>query len=683
MMRKPHFYRSALAAITLVLSGCSGSKLPISVTLSPATAQAIDQGSSATSVTIMAYVTNDTYFQGVTWSLSGSGSLVSQNSSWATYNAPTSPLASGQKVTVTATSVGDPSKTASLTITVNPQPSISGLWGQALASGTVGTSYSETVSVAGGTAPFQWSIDNQAGMASALPDGLTLDASTGTISGTPAAAGTWDFSVNTTDAKGMNALQNFSIAINPQPTAVAGNPVPFLNQSLTPTAVAPGGPQFTLNVSGTGFISSSVIDWNGAPLTTQFVDGQHLTALVPAANIAAAETALVTVVSPAPGGGASNAVNFQVGAPQTMVRFASAVTFTPKTSELFALAVADFNQDGKPDLAIGGNELDVELGNGDGTFKTAPGSPEQMQCPAFDGSCEQGVTSLTVGDFNHSGHLGLAVPIPMSTGIDILLGNGDGTLSPSSAGNAYTQGYSLAAQTADFSADGNLGLAILNGASAGIISFDLGYGDGAFNQAGSITLNNGNFFPDALAVGDFNGDGKLDLALASSGTKTYPYSGVDILLGNGYGGFAPANGAPVSAGQSLSAIVVGDFNGDGKQDLAVADSAGNAVLVLLGNGDGTFQTPITIPVGNQPWALVEGDLNNDGKLDLAVANYGDNTVTLLLGNGDGTFTEAAGSPYPVGMNPSQIVAADFNGDGKLDLAVGNSGDNTVSILLQQ
>jgi hypothetical protein len=126
---------------------------------------------------------------------------------------------------------------------------------------------------------------------------------------------------------------------------------------------------------------------------------------------------------------------------------------------------------------------------------------------------------------------------------------------------------------------------------------------------------------------------------------------------------------------------VGDFNGDGKLDLAVTDYTLNAVLVLLGNGDGTFQAPISMAVGDAPAGMVVGDFNDDGKLDLATANYGDGTVTLLLGNGDGTFKPSSGSPYIVGNSPYVIVAADFNGDGKLDLAVNSSSG--VSILLQQ
>lgn len=247
------------------------------------------------------------------------------------------------------------------------------------------------------------------------------------------------------------------------------------------------------------------------------------------------------------------------------------------------------------------------------------------------------------------------------------MGNGDGTFSPSSAVFAGAPMYSPTL-AADFNADGNLDLAFWSAVA-------LGYGNGAFTQWDDLSAS----FPEAVAVGDFNRDGKLDAVVANGGSVVYPDSGISVSLGNGDGTFTP--GSTIPLGSVLLDVVAADFNADGMLDLAVTDVGSNTVSILLGNGDGTFGAPLTIPVGNGPRAIVAGDFNNDGKLDLAIPNNGDNTITLLLGNGDGTFTPASGSPYAVGQGSYFLTAADFNGDGKLDLAV--VGDATVSILLQQ
>jgi hypothetical protein len=650
-------------ALALITSACSSSAPPISIALSPSSSQSIDQGQT---LGITATVTNQTRAEGVAWSLVGPGILSSPTTTSVTYNPPVGAITSGQQATVTATSTIDQTKKASLQISVNPDPQIPI---QTLANGSVGVVYSQAITLNGGSSPFQWSVYDGPiltgfEVAGAVPDGLILNPNTGMISGTPTGAGTWYFEVTVVDAANILAV-NGAMSIQINPTAAAGNPVPFLNQPLKPTAVSPGNSAFILHVSGTGFLPAATVNFNRTPLATTFVDAEHLTAAVPAAEVANVETASVTVVNPAPGGGASNVVYFQVAAPETTVSFAAAANSPLTVFNPFGITIGDFNEDGKPDLAIAAEtSVNVFLGNGDGTFAQAAGSPMRVPSSPYDDFASPFVGPIVAADFNNSGHLGLAVAEFNNQAAAILLGNGNGTFVFSSAeiANAFSMPIS-GLEPADFNADGNLDLAIT----------------GQISGLSSVTSG----FPEGLAVGDFNGDGKLDAIVASGGSSVYPGAGVTVSLGNGDGTFTQASGSPISVGQYLSAIATGDFNGDGKLDIAATDSTGNAVIILLGNGDGTFGAPTTVPAGSGPTAIVAGDFNNDGKLDLAVANYGDGTVTLLLGNGDGTFAPASGSPYSVGAFPFQIAAADFNGDGKLDLATANLSAGTVSILLQQ
>ncbi len=182
--------------------------------------------------------------------------------------------------------------------------------------------------------------------------------------------------------------------------------------------------------------------------------------------------------------------------------------------------------------------------------------------------------------------------------------------------------------------------------------------------------------PSSIAVADINGDGIPDLVVGNVNDSA---CSVTILLGNGDGTFTRAPNPPGPI-ESVVAVALGDFNNDGKIDIA-AVVANNQVLILLGNGDGTFTAvPVQPATGRNPAAIVAADLNNDGRLDLAVVNKDDQTVTILLGSGDGTFAPAAASPV-TGNAPSAIAAGDFSGDGNIGLAVANSADNTVTLLL--
>ena len=160
----------------------------------------------------------------------------------------------------------------------------------------------------------------------------------------------------------------------------------------------------------------------------------------------------------------------------------------------------------------------------------------------------------------------------------------------------------------------------------------------------------------AVAVGDFNGDSKMDLSVVNFGDPSVNDNGsVSILLANGDGTFQPANN--VVAGKNPSSIAVSDFNGDGRVDIVTVNS-NNTVSALLGNGDGTFQTHVNYGIASGPDSVAVGDFNADGRPDLVVANSGGGSVSLLLGNGDGTFQSHV--DYPTGGATNGVAVADLN-----------------------
>ena len=226
----------------------------------------------------------------------------------------------------------------------------------------------------------------------------------------------------------------------------------------------------------------------------------------------------------------------------------------------------------------------------------------------------------------------------------------------------------------DFNGDGKLDMAVANFGSASI-SILLGNGDGTFKPPVYYGLGPGSHHPTSVAVGDFNGDNRLDLAVANGGSND-----VSVFLGNGDGTFRSAVSYVTNSDlQSVvpSSVAVGDFKRDGHLDLAVANPGG--LSVLLGNGDGTFKPFVNYAAGSTPYWVAVGDFNGDGKLDLAVANEGSNDLSVLLGKGDGTFEAAVN--YATGSQPASVAVGDFNGDGKLDVAVANMSSNNVSVLL--
>lgn len=453
------------------------------------------------------------------------------------------------------------------------------------------------------------------------------------------------------------------------------NGIPFVSLPLVPTSVAPGGNGFTLTVNGTGFVSGSVVNWNGVALSTTFVSSSKLTASVPAYSVAAAGTASVTVFSPAPGGGTSSPIPFTVSAPT------SSLTFNATTISVGAMpggiVVADFNNDGKADLAVvnqdqpdpacfsigGHGTISILLGNGDGTFAAASTVcyPDELQYNA--------VPLLTVTDLNGDGKPDLIARYDADgEGYVIFYGNGDGTFALGNYEDGWDGLGSVVA--ADFDADGLMDLAIPSDIMDDTqVMLLLGNGTTTgFEACG----NNATM----ISAGDFNNDGFLDI-INNCG---------EIALGAGNANFNKEimTGSPPVG--SLQSQAVADFDGDGKLDFAMADAGSNSLWLLHGNGDGTFTQvsgePSLAQFSND---VAVADLNGDGKLDLI---YSDdcaspcsvNTIEILLGNGDGTFQPPISET--VGNSPQSVAVGDFNGDGRLDIAVANSADNTVTILLQ-
>ena len=431
------------------------------------------------------------------------------------------------------------------------------------------------------------------------------------------------------------------------PGLFAQNPVPLINQPLVPASVAPGGKGFTLTVNGTGFVATSSVEWNGQALVTSVVSSKKLKAVVPAANIAKAGTASVTVLTP--GVAASNVVYFPVASAETAVSFSRTDISNVVPDNVL---VGDFNNDAKPDLIVFD---ELYPGNGDGTF----GSPINL------GSC--GSYLQTSGDFNGDGKLDIASPF------SVCLGNGDGTFTQTQGTLDY---YGAGIAPGDFNGDGKLDLIVFFSDFGGS-GFDvfLGNGDGTF-QIGALYVSSGL----TTAVADLNGDGVLDLAIPN-----YSAAQVGIFLGNGDGTFqSPVNYATGGQGESL---VAADFNGDGKIDLAETTYVylgSTQISVLLGNGDGTFQAQVSYPVSTYSTALHAGDFNGDGKLDLAITEIpsqaSNGNAAILLGNGDGSFQSE--TQFQAGINPISLDLGDFNNDGRLDLVVANALSSTFSIFLQ-
>jgi hypothetical protein len=352
--------------------------------------------------------------------------------------------------------------------------------------------------------------------------------------------------------------------------------------------------------------------------------------------------------------------------------FLNPVSYNTHATDGLKITTGDFNGDGKPDLAVLNEDftsragtVSVLLNQGNGTF-------------LYKGNYAAGTGAIDIVAFKPAGTGTPSLAVtnnnpPSSSVVAVLGGNGDGSFKAPvyyPVGNSISGGIA----TGDFNGDGNPDLAVGAITSSGyVVSVFLGRSDGTFASKVDYPVPEG---PNAIAIGDLNADHKLDLIV---GAETfYPGGGaVVVLLGDGDGTFQP--GVQYLTGNNPISIVTADFNGDGYLDVAFTNGDVSRVSILLGNGNGTFPVAATYGTGRLPIAVAAGDVNGDGWPDLVVANYEDNTISVFLNNGMGVFTLA--HTYSVGQHPRGVALSDLNGDHKLDLVVTNDGDNTISILL--
>lgn len=327
--------------------------------------------------------------------------------------------------------------------------------------------------------------------------------------------------------------------------------------------------------------------------------------------------------------------------------FQAVVTYNSGGSRAVSLVVTDVNSDGRPDVLVANqcfsfancttSGVGVLLGNGDGTFK-----------PAVSYAAGKGTgSSVAVADLNGDGKADLVVTTWSPGSVGVLLGNGDGTFQPVVT---YPAGGPQASTIVDVNGDGKPDILVADGAGAGVL---LGNGDGTFQP--EVTYTSGGATPTSIAAADLNDDGKQDLVVMN-----FDSGNVGVLLGNGDGTFQPAQTYSGADGAGTPSVAVADVNGDGKLDLVAViidiNSRGN-VGVFLGNGDGTFEPDVVFPSGgNGAWALAVADVSGDGKPDVVVANLQltnhqplKGFVGVLINNSvfsTPTTTKLASSPNP-------------------------------------
>jgi FG-GAP-like repeat len=339
------------------------------------------------------------------------------------------------------------------------------------------------------------------------------------------------------------------------------------------------------------------------------------------------------------------------------------------------VTIADVNKDGNPDILVangGSGNVSVYIGDGKGGFLQATGSPF---------SAGQSPADITTGDFNGDSNLDIAIANHGVKLVTVLLGNGKGqfAFAPGSPFNIESNPHPHGIAVADFNGDKKLDIAVDSWAESKVLVL-FGKGDGTFQSPG-MKFDVGKMPYQRLRTADMNEDGNIDII-----TSNFEAGSLSVLLSDGRGSFTRKD-FPVPP--DPFGIAIADLNGDRHLDIAIAHYSGqgtdpskNALSVLYGDGKGNFTLAkgSPFPTGHYPGTVAAGDLNGDGIADIVVPNYEDGTLTIYLCTRNG-ITLAPYSPIRVGHTPHGVAIADLNHDGKGDIVLTEEEDNDVLVLL--
>ena len=472
------------------------------------------------------------------------------------------------------------------------------------------------------------------------------------------------FSFNEGDPASTTTNGNFTVA-GPTPTSTN---TATQTPTFTPSNTATNTPTTTPTNTSTNTATSTP---TASPLNTP----APTLGVYPATSIALSDNVTITPDAPP-----SDTTSISV---ETTAGFVGELTADPVTGVIrvtnahhanippgtYTVMVKAFGPGG-----MGQTTFSMTVTNGTGCL----GIPGIMSPAVPEVGANDSPRSIAIGDFNNDAIQDIAATNYSSSNVSIRLGDGSGGFASPALPEVAVGPFPRSVAVGDFNNDGNQDIAT-TGFALGYVSIRLGDGIGGFTSPAEpeVQVNKG---PYSIAVADFNGDGLADFATADSASVS-----VSIRLGDGSGGFTPAAVPSIEVDGSPRSIAIADFNNDGKQDFATANSVSANVSIRLGDGTGGFLSPlqgeVELGFGNNPRSVAIGDFNGDGRQDFVAANFNSNSVSIGLGNGSGGFAPPAGPLVTVGNAPQTVAIGDFNNDGRQDFATASSSASTLSLRL--